>query len=235
MPRCERPIIGITSDVAEPKPGSARMECALAYCRAVVEAGGEPVVLPPIMELIPRQLELCHGIVLTGGDDPRMEAFGEATHKAAKPMHSARQEYEVALLRALEQREAVPVLGVCLGMQLMALCAGGRLNQHMPDNVATAAEHAGNAMHGVRSTGDGGVVGRILGAGGNVVSHHRQAVSDAGRLRVAARAEDGVIEAIENPARRFYIGVQWHPERTPDAATGAAIFRELVEAAREAM
>jgi putative glutamine amidotransferase len=105
----------------------------------------------------------------------------------------------------------------------------------MPDNVTTAAEHAGNAMHGVRSTGDGGVVGRILGAGGNVVSHHQQAVSDAGRLRVAARAEDGVIEAIENPARRFYIGVQWHPERTPDAATGAAIFRELVEAAREAM
>lgn len=235
MPRCERPVIGITSDVSEPKPGAARMECALAYCRAVAEAGGEPVVLPPIVELIPRQLELCRGIVLTGGDDPRMEAFGEATHAAAKPMHPARQEYEVALLHALEVREAKAVLGVCLGMQLMALCAGGRLNQHMPDNVATAAEHAGNAMHGIHATGSGGVLARILVAGGNVVSHHRQAVVDSGRLRVAACAEDGVIEAIEDPGRRFYIGVQWHPERTPDAATGAAVFREFVEASREAV
>ena len=236
-----RPIIGITPDVSEPKPGSVRAECSLAYCRAVMEAGGMPIILPPIVAMIPAQLELCRGFVLTGGDDPRMEVFGAATHSAAKPMHSSRQEYEVALLRALEARSAAPVLGVCLGMQLMALCAGGKLNQHMPDDVATASDHAANARHSVRATVvDGALVGILSSggkgnspmAGGTVVSHHRQAVSDPGRLRVAACAEDGVIEAIEDPSRRFYVGVQWHPERTPDDALGAAVFRALVQAAR---
>jgi putative glutamine amidotransferase len=242
-----RPIIGITPDVAEPKPGSVRAECSLAYCRAVAEAGGMPVILPPVVTLIPAQLELCRGFVLTGGDDPRMEVFGDATHAAAKPMHAARQEYEVALLRALEARNAKPVLGVCLGMQLMALCAGGKLNQHMPDDVATASDHAANARHSVRATVADGAIAGIFGveegstalergakkgSGGEVVSHHRQAVSDPGRLRVAACAADGVIEAIDDPSRRFYVGVQWHPERTPDEALGAAVFRALVEAAR---
>lgn len=233
-----RPIIGITPDVAEPKPGSVRMECALAYCRAVAEAGGEPVVLPPIVELIPRQLEMCRGFVLTGGDDPRMEPFGESTHPAARPMHAMRQEYETALLRALEARAAMPVLGVCLGMQLMALSAGGKLNQHMPDTLATAGEHAANARHEVRLAAPDGVLAGTLGGdtagprrGSIVTSHHRQAVSDPGRLRIAARAPDGVIEAVDDPGRRFYVGVQWHPERTEDVAAGAAIFRALVAAA----
>lgn len=233
-----RPIIGITPDVAEPRPGSVRLECALAYCRAVAEAGGEPVVLPPIIELIPRQLEMCRGFVLTGGDDPRMEPFGEATHPAARPMHALRQDYETALLRALESHAAMPVLGVCLGMQLMALSAGGRLNQHMPDDLPTAGEHAGNARHEVRVTVGDGVLGRATGGSAGdqpgprtVTSHHRQAVSDPGRLRVVATASDGVIEAIDDPGRRFYLGVQWHPERTDDDAVGAAIIRSLVAAA----
>jgi len=234
-----RPVIGITADVSEPKAGSVRMECSLAYCRAVVAAGGDPVVLPPMVELIPRQLEMCGGFVLTGGDDPRMEMFGMGTHAAAKPMHALRQEYEVSLLKALEDRGSMPVLGVCLGMQLMALCAGGRLNQHMPDEVATAREHAGNAQHDIHATVEDGVVAGILkvgGAGaqggGAVVSHHRQAVSDPGRLRVAARAPDGVIEAVDDPSRRFYVGVQWHPERTGDGPVGAGVFAALVAAAR---
>lgn len=235
-----RPIIGVTADVAEPKPGSVRLECAIAYCRAVAQAGGDPIVLPPLVELIPQQLAMCEGLILTGGDDPSMEMFGAATHAAAKPMHSIRQEYEVALLRALEERAQIPVLGVCLGMQLMAICAGGTLDQHMPDNVPTAADHAANARHTVVAVVRDGVLGELLGrAGGDamkdqlrVVSHHRQAVSDPGRLRIAATAADGVIEAIDDPSRAFYVGVQWHPERTPEMATGLEIFRALIAAAR---
>jgi len=237
----QRPIIGITPDVSEPKPGSLRVECSLAYSRAVADAGGLPIVLPPLLDLIPEQLEMCRGFVLTGGDDPRMEMFGAPTHPRATAMHTTRQKYEVALLRELESRQAAPVLGVCLGMQLMALCAGGKLNQHMPDDTPTSDQHAANARHSIRATVNDGVLARILAGGkdsadprisNTVVSHHRQAVSEPGRLRVAARAEDGVIEAIDDPARRFYIGVQWHPERTPDPTAGAAIFRALVEAAR---
>ncbi len=69
-------------------------------------------------------------------------------------------------------------------------------------------------------------------AGAQVTSHHRQAVSDPGSLRVAAMSEDGVIEAIEHPDKRFFLGVQWHPERTKDAAVGAEIIRRLVEESR---
>jgi len=231
-----RPVIGITADVSEPKAGSVRLECSLAYCRAVANAGGEPVVLPPMVELIPRHLAMCAGFVLTGGDDPRMEMFGMGTHAQAKPMHALRQEYEVALLKALEDRGSMPVLGVCLGMQLMALCAGGRLNQHMPDDVATARDHAGNAQHDIRAiAGDGAVAGILNGGGAGglkVVSHHRQAVSDPGRLRVAALAPDSVIEAVEDASRRFYVGVQWHPERSGEGRVGAGVFAALVEAAR---
>ncbi|MBX3406097.1 MAG: gamma-glutamyl-gamma-aminobutyrate hydrolase family protein [Phycisphaeraceae bacterium] len=233
-----RIIIGVLPDLAEPRPGSPRMECAMAYADAIVRAGGVPVVLPPVVELIPSQLELCRGVVLTGGDDPRTEMFGEPTHSMAKPMHSRRQEYEVALLRALESRPDVPVLGVCLGMQLMALCAGGRLNQHMPDDVPTAADHAGNAQHPLRIEAGDHALSRCMADGGGqscpVTSHHRQAVRDAGRLRVVARAPDGVIEAIDDPARPFYLGVQWHPERTAHAGAGLALFEALVAAARGA-
>lgn len=211
------------------------MECALAYAQAVERAGGVPVVLPPIVELIPSQLELCRGFVLTGGDDPRTEMFGEQTHSMAKPMHACRQEYEVGLLRALDSRQQAPVLGVCLGMQLMALCAGGRLDQHMPDNVPTAAQHAANSTHGLEIEPGGHVLARCMAAGGGascrVTSHHRQAVSEAGRLRVVARAPDGVIEAIDDPARAFYLGVQWHPERTAHLGAGQALFEALVAAA----
>ena len=188
----QRPIIiGISPDLSEPRPGSPRMECALAYAGAVERAGGVPIVLPPIIELIPSQLELCRGFVLTGGDDPRTDMFGVKTHSMAKPMHACRQEYEVGLLRALDSRQQTPVLGVCLGMQLMALCAGGKLNQHMPDNVPTAAQHAANSMHGLEVDPGGHVLARCMAVGGvascRVTSHHRQAVSEAGRLR-ASRA-----------------------------------------------
>lgn len=206
----------------------------MAYADAVARAGGMPVVLPPQIELIPGQLNLCRGVILTGGDDPRTEMFGEPTHASARPMNARRQEYEVALLRALESRTDIPVLGVCLGMQLMALCAGGRLNQHMPDDVPTAADHAGNAQHALRIEPGDHVLSRCAGAAGGdgmVTSHHRQAVRDAGRLRVVARAPDGVIEAVDDPARPFHLGVQWHPERTSHPGLGLALFEAMVAAA----
>lgn len=220
------PVIGIAPDVVEPRPGSIRSVCPHAYAAAVMRAGGYPVVLPAIAELIPQHLERCDGFLLTGGDDPRMEAFGVPTHPKATPVHPRRQEFDTALLRALEGAATAPTLGVCLGMQMMALCAGGRLDQHLPETLATADGHWGNAVHRVRVEGSG-----VLRAGGEVTSHHRQAVTDPGRMRVVARSEDGVIEAVERPGAAFYVGVQWHPERTEDRALGDEVFAGLVSAA----
>lgn len=221
------PLIGITCDLVEAKPGVLRGQAAMAYAEMVVRAGGTPIVLPPIVEQVEAHVALCDGFVLTGGDDPRTEPFGEVTHPAAVLVRPERQEYETQLLCVLaEEHPGKPVLGVCLGMQMMALVAGGRLDQHMPETMGDEAadRHRHNALHVIAPTS--GVL-----AAGMVTSHHRQAVSDAGVLTIAARAEDGVIEAIHDPARRFYIGVQWHPERTSEPGLGVELFRKLVEAA----
>ncbi|MGQ0626485.1 MAG: gamma-glutamyl-gamma-aminobutyrate hydrolase family protein [Phycisphaerales bacterium] len=231
-----RPMIGLTADLAEvvgSEPGGGRVVRlravgAMTYADAVVRAGGVPVFLPPVPECAAEHVAMCAAVVLTGGDDPRTEAFGQPTHPKATPMNARRQAYELALLNALDQAQARsrPVLGVCLGMQLMSLHAGGMLNQRLEETLASHAEHVGDNLHEVRPCGS-----KVL-CSGRVASNHRQGVSDAGRLQVAARAADGLIEAVEDPARPFYLGVQWHPERTPDARLGAALFQALVAAAR---
>jgi len=223
------PLIGITTDIVAPqgqdKPLKA--DCSLAYARCIAAAGGVPILLPPIADLAPHHARLCDGFVFTGGDDPRTEAFGVPTHPAAKPLHPERQRYELALLDALQRsRPQAPVLGVCLGMQLMALHSGGRLNQHLPDTLPTAAEHRGR--HSIRPGGASVLPLRE----GSVWSNHHQAVDDPGRLTVLAQSPDGIIEAVVGPDRPFYCGVQWHPERTDDPALGQGLFVSLIAAAR---
>lgn len=214
------PIVGITCDLFE---GRARVR--MTYSACVARAGGVPLLLPPVPELAGAHAQMCDALILTGGDDPIMEDFGVPTHPAATKVEPARQAHELALLKAFDARAAAPVLGVCLGMQYMALTAGGTLDQHMPESTATAGDHAGERVHAIEP--EGGELPR-----GRVTSHHHQAVRDAGRLRVVARAHDGVIEAIDDPSRAFWLGVQWHPERTAEPGLGQAIFDRLIEAAR---
>jgi putative glutamine amidotransferase len=236
-----RPVIGITMDLVEVAVSGGgtrlRAECGLAYARCVEKAGGVPIFLPPIVALVETHLGLVRGVILTGGNDPRTEPFGEATHPAATLVHDERQAYETALLKALEARRAMPVLGICLGMQMMALAAGGRLDQHLPERLgAGAARHRaeGGVWHPVVLDAPSG---HMLGLGGpagqDVVSHHHQAVADAGRLTVLARDEDGTIEAVADPSRAYAVGVQWHPERTGIGALGQGVFDAFVGRCRE--
>lgn len=206
-------IIGITPDADE-----RLYKCARAYSQMIVQAGGTPIILPHRIECLNAYLHLCNGFVLSGGDDPRMEEFGKATHPLAAPLDPERQAFEVALLRLISPDQ--PTLGVCLGMQLMALVAGGDLAQHLPETLATHERHWGHKTHEV-----GGEIGV-----GRVLSHHRQAVSSPGSLEIAGTSPDGVIEAIRDPRCCFRVGVQWHPERTADAQLGAGLFRRLVAA-----
>lgn len=229
-----QPTIGITADLID-RNGRPTAMSALAYSRAVAAAGGLPILLPPVPELAPAMLATCRGVVLSGGDNPRTEPFGphhDPTHPEAgkSPVPPERQAFETALLRALlRQPEPVPALGVCLGMQMMALVAGGRLEQHLPDTLGDRADAHWAAEHGVLPEGPQRLAWRPSGA--TVHSHHRQAVRDPGALTVIARAPDGVIEAVADPAHPFYVGVQWHPERTADPAAGASLFEALVRAA----
>jgi len=231
------PLIGITSDIA-PHARSGRPTCtvALAYAQCVARAGGTPMLLPPIPSLVPAHLAACDGFVFTGGDDPRMEPFGEPTHPKACVMNPQRQEYEITLLRALARdRPDAPVLGICLGMQLMSLVAGGKIHQHLPDTLSTHADHAGKDHPVHPEPGPRGLFASVpswagLQFEGPAASHHKQGISDPGSLLVLAHAHDGVIEAVGDPRRKFYVGVQWHPERTADPKVGQGVFDAFVRA-----
>lgn len=243
-----RPIVGITPDV-QVHDGRERGVCMLAYIDAVTRAGGAPILFAPSVETAAEQLAVCDAIILTGGDDPRTEAYGQPTHPKATPLHPRRQAFETRLLELLAARPR-PTLGVCLGMQMMALHAGGRLDQHMPDTRADASRHWG-AEHEVVPVEPVAGQGRsalLPGSNrqanrnishtslsiphGRVHSKHRQAVDDPGRLIVLARSDDGIIEAIADAELPFYLGVQWHPERTAHDSLGVNLFRQLIEAAR---
>ena len=219
-----RPLIGITIDNVENDINSGRYESNVAYSRAVVEAGGLPLLLPQEVELAAQYVDLCDGLLLTGGDDILTEDFGIPAHSQSRCIEPRRQTFELALLDALAKKPQRPVLGVCLGMQFLALHAGGRLNQHLPDTLKNAVEeHQNNPRHEIvvgmadsamLTSPDGMQLSSEALAGQTVVSSHHQAVENAGCLRVIATSPDGVIEAIDDPARLFYLGVQWHPERS---------------------
>jgi putative glutamine amidotransferase len=228
LPAQDSPVVGITTDLVVTDTGRLKLDCGLAYAERIAAAGGTPVLLPPMLESIPHYLGLCSALVFTGGDDPRTEPFGAPTHPLAKPMHPQRQAFEAALLRALgEQAPRTPVLGVCLGMQMMTLVAGGRLNQHLPDTLSSAADHRGT--HDIIPQSGPSVSLRL--PRGSVLSNHHQALEHPGKLTVIALSHDGLIEGVADPARPFYIGVQWHPERTENPGLGQQLFDALVDAA----
>jgi len=213
-----QPVIGITLDLSDHRY-IARPQCALA----VAQVGGVPVLLPCLAERAKQFAQLCDGIIFTGGDDPIMETWGIPTHEQAKPIAPQRQAFELALLKQLDDQRDIPVLGICLGMQLMGLHHGGELDQHLPSTLASADQHWGKREHSIS-----GSLGQ-----GIVHSHHRQAITEPGRLTVVATAPDGVIEAIQDDQRPFYLGVQWHPERTDDESLGLGLIQQLVDKARK--
>ncbi len=234
------PVIGITLD-AEPAGGYAKLPWyALRenYCEVVARAGGLPVALPHEPDRVTEYLALIDGLVVTGGAfdiDPAL--YGAAERHPSVTLKEKRTRFEWAILEGALARD-LPVLGICGGQQLLNVVLGGTLVQHIPDAIAGALEHEQpNARtepgHEI-AIRPGTLLYRITGKRRMAVnSAHHQAADRLGPGVVAsAHAEDGVIEAIEVPARRFCLGVQWHPEYRIDPGDDA-IIEAFVKAAGE--
>jgi putative glutamine amidotransferase len=215
-----RPIIGITLD-SEPAGGWSKMPWyALRqnYCDAVARAGGLPVPLPHEPDLAAEYLSRIDGLLITGGAfdvDPSL--FGASTRHATVKTKDRRTAFEYAITRGAIEADK-PVLGICGGQQLMNVVLGGTLIQHIPDEVKDPLPHeqpnprteAGHPVKIVAGTLLHKVVKELELP---VNSAHHQAVKNVGQgIVVNAVAPDGVIEGIEDPRRRFVIGVEWHPE-----------------------
>jgi len=234
----DRPTIGLTSYWSHAAMAHWALDAVLVgqgYVDGVRLAGGRPLVLPadPHWATDPDDvLELLDGLVVVGGNDVAPELYEAERHPATGPRHDLRDSVEVALLRrALARR--MPVLGICRGMQLLNVARGGTLDQHLADSIDVTPHRADDATFGVHHvvTAPGSVVARALGERLSVHSHHHQGVHQVGDgLVVTAHAEDGVIEAIEDPDMPFCVGVLWHPDADPDGH-GAGMFAALVEAA----
>jgi putative glutamine amidotransferase len=228
------PVVGITTYVEEASWGAWRMPAALIpydYVRAVERAGGRALLVPPSEDAVDETLDALDGLVLSGGNDLEPSAYGADAHPATNGTNPARDRGELALLTAALARD-LPVLAVCRGIEVLNVARGGDLVQHLPDQVGHEEHRAvvgAFSDHGVRveaSSRLGSLVGERV---ETVKSHHHQALGRVGEgLREVAWADDGTVEGVEDPERRFAVGVLWHPEAGEDQK----LFEALVAEAR---
>jgi len=229
-----KPLIGITSYAEQIQWGVWNEEAALiplSYVRAVEHARGRPLIVPPSEDALEETLGVLDGLILSGGGDVDPGLYGADAHAETDAPRRERDRSELRLLQEALQRD-MPVLAVCRGSQLLNVARGGDLVQHLPDELGHERhkhEPGQFSEHSVRLD-PRSRVGTLLGEHAPVKSHHHQGYGRLGDgLHEAAWADDGTVEALEDPDKRFAVGVLWHPEEGEDFA----LFRALVDEARE--
>ena len=230
-----RPIIGITSYAQPARWGAWELPAALiplSYVESVEQAGGRALIVPPSEEGIDETLDVLDAIIFSGGIDIDPAQYGAERHPATDPAQVHRDAGELRLLEAALDRD-LPTLAICRGFQRLTVLRGGDLIQHLPEEVGheghretpgVFAQHPVDVREGTR-------LEEILGSRhGSVRSSHHQGVGRVGEgLVESAFAEDGSLEAIEDPSKTFALGVLWHPEMEAD---DKRLFEALVAEAR---
>jgi putative glutamine amidotransferase len=225
-----KPVIGITTYLTRAAWGAWDMDAALVpadYVRAVARAGGSPLLVPPGADLV-ETLGVVDGLVFSGGSDIDPELYSAEAHAETNGVVRERDDFELALMKVALEHD-LPMLAICRGSQVLNVALGGGIEQHVPDRVGTDVH---KEVAGVFAEHDVEVVpetrlASLIGDRHDVKSHHHQGFAELGTgLRAAARAPDGTVEALEDPSRRFTLGVLWHPEAGEDMALFEALVAE---------
>jgi putative glutamine amidotransferase len=225
-----KPVVGITTYLTPAAWGAWQQDAALvpaAYVRAVVRAGGAPLLVPPGAP-VSETLAVVDGLVFSGGSDLDPSLYGAPAHDETAGVVRERDEFELSLMEAALAAD-VPLLAICRGSQVLNVARGGGIEQHLPEVVGHSGhrEAAGAfSSHDVAVSG-GTRLSSIVGEAVDVKSHHHQGYGALGTGLVAtASAPDGTVEALEDPTRRFALGVLWHPEEGEDLALFEALVAE---------
>ena len=230
------PVIGLSTYLEQAKWGAWDLPAALVpawYLELLQDAGADVVLLPPGTG--PEALDRLDGLVLAGGADVDARRYGAAPHPTADVPRESRDATELALYLHARERQ-MPVLGICRGMQVMAVAHGGTLHQDLPEVPGTIVhrERPGHFVAHDANLLPGSTIARIYGASELTVnSSHHQAVADAGSLLVTGTAQDGTIEVCEDPSVDFCLGVQWHPEHPDRREQDLRLAQAFVRAAAD--
>jgi putative glutamine amidotransferase len=210
------------------------------YSQAILHAGGAPVIIPTAQDKksLERILSSVQGLILSGGPDIHPRCYGEEPLSGLGEVDETLDQMEL-MAAGLAIERNLPLLGICRGIQVLNIVMGGTLFQDLPSQVPESSCHTPKTdkavnTHTVRIEA-GSRLHKLFGKRGIWVNgKHHQAVKDiAPGLTIAARARDGIVEAVEHPGQRFAIGVQWHPEGTwRDDPYSQKLFASFVQAAQ---
>ncbi len=201
-----------------------------AYAESVSAAGGVAVLIPPVDSAADAHAVVSRvdGLIIAGGADVNPARYGQKPDKTVDTWYDDRDSSELWLLDAAHASR-LPLLGICRGMQLMAVHAGGTLIQHLPDVLGTASHSGEGPRYGsIRVAVDPGHrISALVGTDLVVACHHHQSVAVHPGFVATAHSSDGILEAMESDGERFEVAVQWHPETASDKG----LFSGLVAAA----
>jgi putative glutamine amidotransferase len=226
------PLIGLTTYREQARWGVWEQRADLLpaqYAEAVVACGGVPVLLPPVDAAGAAELAVSRldGLVISGGADVDPAQYAAQAHPRTAGWRADRDAWELALLGAADAI-GLPVLGVCRGMQVMAVHAGGSLDQHTPDLVGHDEHSPGGAAFGAVAvhTEAGSRLAALVGPSLTVNCHHHQSVRAHPGFKASAHAADGTLEGMESETGdRFCVAVQWHPETAADVGLLSGLVR----------
>jgi putative glutamine amidotransferase len=237
-----KPVIGLNSGVSVNENGIPSFSLGGNYTNAVLKAGGIPVILPAVIDqdAIETFFKMIDGLILIGGPDLDPASYEDSPKLATvSPANPLRQEYSLNLARTALSQD-IPFMGICMGCQVMNVAAGGSLYQDIEYQIPEySIRHFRKIapyypFHKVTIVPDS-LLHRIVGKTEMEVNsaHHQSIRNLAEGLKAIAFSEDGIIECIEHPGKRFALGIQWHPEVIHEREEQLSLFRALVSASSE--